>query len=70
MSDDLRLTGTTVHVEGCLWAGRRSRPWFGSGTSTRRKISDAVHRQGYILCRDCRPLDTLPDPDTTGASRG
>lgn len=70
MTADLRISGTTVHVDGCPFSNRRSRPWFGSGASTRRKISGAAHRQGYILCRECRPLDSLPHPDTTGANRG
>lgn len=67
---DLRISGVTVHAEGCLWANRRSRRWYESGASTRKKIRDAAHRQGYILCPDCRPLDTLPNPDSTGAARG
>ena len=65
---DLRITGVTVHVEGCLWAGgQRARTWIGSAGSTRKRIADAARRQGYILCRDCRPLDTLPREQ--GASR-
>ena len=70
MADDLRISGTTVHVEGCLWASSRSRRWLESGASTRPKIRDAARRQGFIICPDCRPLDTLPDPHKTGAARG
>jgi hypothetical protein len=70
MADDFRISSTTVHVEGCLWATSRARRWFDSGNRSRNQIRDAVRRQGYTLCPDCRPLDTLPKLDQTGASRG
>lgn len=70
MADDLRISGVTVHVEGCLWSNSRARRWNQSGSSARRAIRDAAHRQGYTLCPDCRPLDSLPADNTTGARRG
>ena len=71
MTSDLRIAGTTVHVEGCLWAGSRmSRRWFQSGSTSRERIADAIRRQGYTACPDCRPLDTLTPTTSEGARRG
>jgi len=71
MSSDLRIAGSTVHVEGCLWAGRRtSRRWFESGSTPRERIVDAIRRQGFTACPDCRPLDTLTSTTPEGARRG
>lgn len=68
---DFRINGSTVHLEGCLWASRRtSRSWFGSGNSSRKQASDALRRRGLTACPDCRPLDTLTDLRPEGATRG